>query len=58
MAQVKIMFVRVTHETEHVSLKEEQKQCEQELTNLVNQGWRIVAGGGNESAGFVILQKD
>ncbi len=33
---------------------------EQELTQLVNAGWRIVAAGGRGyiTGGFVILQKD
>lgn len=58
MAQVKLVRVYVASENDNDHNKEYQKRSEEKLTNLVNQGWRIVAGGGNASAGLVVLQKD
>ena len=36
---------------------EDKSKVERELTDLVNNGWKIVAAGGGD-LGFVVLQKD
>jgi len=53
-AEKKIKIVHIdSHFPDRHCLK-----TEQTLTDLVNQGWKIVAGGGGDCAGFVVLQWD
>lgn len=52
MKEVKIVWVE----------KNNNDECEEALTKLVNEGWQIVAAGGGRGAvpqpvGFVVLQR-
>lgn len=52
----------MTKQVKIVTFDDEKVQkCEQELTRLVNEGWIIVAAGGNGYRGtdgsFIVLQK-
>ena len=58
MAQVKLIRVYADGYSNFEHLKAWHKTSEERLTQLVNDGWRIVAAGGSEQFLDVILQKD